>query len=94
MQRALWKTFSSKTHTYKDNRVPLEPAVRFVVDDFADQAVCTMRTVLLQHSAFADAITPEPLNTGSETVGRRDLLQMCWVISNEACFCEQVECPE
>lgn len=94
MQRAFWKTFSSKTHSYKDDRVLLEPAVRFVFDKHADQAVHVMRAVLLQYSAFADAITPEPTNAESETVRRRDLLQMCWVISHDKGFYETVKCPE
>jgi hypothetical protein len=94
MQTGFWQTFSSVTHYYKDDRVLLVPALRFVFDAMADQAIRTLRTVLLQHSAFADAITSEPTNPDTETVRRRDLLQLCWVISNDKILCQSHTCPD
>ncbi len=94
MQTEFWKTFSSVTHYYKDDRVLLSPALRFVFDDLADQALNTLRTVLLRHAAFAHAITSEPTNPDAQTVRRRDLLQLCWVISNDTDLCKLHSCPD
>lgn len=97
MQDCFWKTFSSVTHAYKDDRVLLLPALRFVFDQHADQALDALQTVLLHYSAFGEALTPEPMAPDAAehwTVRRRDLLQLCWVMSHVTDFCKSLASPE
>ena len=97
MQASFWETVSCKTHTYKDDCVPLIPAVRFVFGKLGDQAFVALQTVLLQHSAFERALFPEPTAPDTLqcwTVRRRDLLQLCWVICHVTDFCDLLTSPE
>ena len=89
IQGCFWKTFGNERHTHKDDRVLLEPAVRTIFDHDPTAAVFAMRTILVDpdNRAMADAITPEPCNPDSETVRRRDLLQLCWGISHDVDYC-------
>ena len=90
IQGCFWKTFGNARHTHKDDRVLLEPAVKAIFDHDPLTATVALRTILIDpdNRAMADAITPEPCDPESETIRRRDLLQLCWAISHDIEYCQ------
>ena len=90
IQGCFWKTFGNARHTHKDDRVLLDPAVKAIFDHDPLSALVALRTILIDpdNRAMANAITPEPCAPESETIRRRDLLQLCWAISHDIEYCQ------
>lgn len=90
IQGSFWKTFGNARHTHKDDRVLLQPAVKAIFDHDPFPALVALRTILIDpdNRAMANAITPEPCAPESETIRRRDLLQLCWAISHDIEYCQ------
>ncbi len=88
MDGCFWQTIESVKHSHKDDRVLLVPAICRVFDQAAFEAKVAMRTMIVNHENIRAAIVPEPTDESSETIRRRDLLQLCWAISHDSDFCE------
>lgn len=94
---SFWEPRSSRSHDYKDDRVLLLPAIRFVFDKLADHAIAALHTVLLDSDGFRKGLVREPGAPDALqgwTARRSDLLQLCWAITRIPEFYEVLLSPE
>ena len=70
---------------YKDDRISLEPCVRYVFQPIEDHAIRVLERTLgkPQNRAVLHSITPEPCSDMVTTLRRSDLLQLCWSLALE-----------